>query len=221
MKDLALIIPHTDITLEKDLRAFLPPQTVLHTQRIWLEAVSEAAEKHMVDVDLPQGIRYLKDITTFDGAVFGCTSASAVYGSEGLHRLETLLRDAFKCPGISALGAVLGKMKTHKASAIALFTPYTDEVNHMMVRNLEAFGLTTTLCRGMGLVKDTEIAAVKPEAITRFILESSSLLARDIDAIFISCTNFRAMEVKETISSITGLPTITSNSAIIDWIKAL
>jgi maleate isomerase len=221
MKELALIIPHTDTTLERDLRRFLPKEYILHTQRIWLEAVSEAAEKHMVSVELPKSIDYLSGITNYDGAIFGCTSASAVYGKTGLQNLEKLLRDSFACPGISAFGAVLEKLAAVNSNTIALFTPYTNVVNQMMKKSMDSFGINTLVCFGMGLTDDLAIAQVNPETIESFVRNHMDQLPPEIETIFISCTNLRAFEIKDTIASMTGLPTITSNSAIVDWIENL
>src|SRR5665647_3546719 len=99
-KRIALIIPHTDTTLETDLQKNLPQNYILHTQRIWLDEVGEEAEKKMVDEELPKGLSFLKGITDFDYVVFGCTSASAVYGVEGLKRLEAFISKEMDCRGI-------------------------------------------------------------------------------------------------------------------------
>ena len=93
-KHLALLIPHTDVMLESDFRAALPEEWVCHACRMYLEEVGEEAEKKMVDEGVPSALKTLRGIGPFNGVVFGCTSASAVYGKEGLERLHRQMGQA-------------------------------------------------------------------------------------------------------------------------------
>ncbi|WZL74339.1 hypothetical protein QBE52_06260 [Clostridiaceae bacterium 35-E11] len=214
-KRIALIIPHTDITLETDLQNYLPNHYVIHTQRIWLDDVSEFAEKKMVDIDLPKGIQYLKDITAFDAAIFGCTSASAVYGIKGLKRIEQQLSDELGCKSISAFGGVLREVNKLQAKKIALFTPYTKTVNQFMIHSLKDFGVNVVYSNGLGLINDSEICKVKPSHIYTFIHNHrNDLKQTEADLCFISCTNFRAMEIREDLEDLLNMRVITSNYCI-------
>lgn len=216
MKRIALIIPHTDTTLETDLKRILPKEYVVHTQRIWLDEVGEVAERKMVDVDLPKGLEYLKGITKFDSVVFGCTSASAVYGKEGLDRLENYLSEAMECPGISAFGAVLSHLK--KGVKVGLITPYTKEVNEFIVKSMKEFGINVTYYSGLGLRDDREISKVKPDKILDYVISCKKNLEEHCNVIFISCTNFQSMEVRAEIEKRLNMKTITSNYCICNCI---
>ena len=55
----ALLITHTDITIEADLHQSLAPSYVIHAQRMWLDNVEEEAEKRMVDIEFPKALQYL------------------------------------------------------------------------------------------------------------------------------------------------------------------
>lgn len=217
MKHIALIIPHTDTTLETNLKKYLPVEYVIHTQRIWLDEVGEVAEKKMLDIDLPIGLSYLKGITEFDCAVFGCTSASAVYGKEGLKRLERYLSLEMKCPAISAFGAVLSHLEI--GEKVGLITPYTNEVNEFMAKSMREFGVNVTYCSGLGLSDDREISKVEPKAILDFVITNKENLDKYCNVIFISCTNFQSMEVREEIENRLSIKTITSNYCICNCIS--
>ncbi|PAB59808.1 maleate cis-trans isomerase family protein [Anaeromicrobium sediminis] len=218
-KRIALLIPHTDITLETDLQKYLPDHYTLHTQRIWLNDVSEAAEKKMVDIDFPKGIQYLKNITTFDTSVFGCTSASAVYGATGLKRIEQQLSNEFGCKSISALGAVLRQIKKLQAKRIALFTPYTDSVNQFMINSLKDFGVNIVYSNGLDLINDLDICKVEPSAIYDFIHSHKNHLKQiETDLCFVSCTNLRAMEIRKDLENMLDINVITSNYSIYQFI---
>ncbi|MBK5252487.1 MAG: hypothetical protein JJE29_07645 [Peptostreptococcaceae bacterium] len=217
-KRIALIIPHTDTTLETDLQKNLPGNYIIHTHRMWLDEVGEEAEKKMVDEELPKGLTFLKGITNFDAVVFGCTSASAVYGVEGLKRLEAFISGEMGCRGISAFGAVLDQIRRRKPGKISLITPYTAEVNEFMVRSLNEFGVEVSFHQGLGLIDDRDISKVRPETILNLIESSKVDIKGKSDLLFISCTNFRSMEIREEIEALLEMDVVTSNHSIFDWL---
>jgi len=217
-KRIALIIPHTDITLETDLQKNLPQNHILHTHRMWLDEVGEEAEKRMVDEELPRGLTFLKGIAEFDAVIFGCTSASAVYGVGGLKRLEAFISSEMNCRGISAFGAVLEQIAKRRPERISLITPYTPEVNEFMVKSLNEFGVEVSFNSGLGLTDDREISKVRPEVILDLINKCKEEIKKESDLLFVSCTNFRSMEIKEEIEALLEMDAVTSNHSIFDWI---
>jgi len=217
-KHIALVIPHTDVMVETDLKEFLPKNYVIHTQRMWLDEVGEEAEKRMVDVALPDSIKYLKGIIEYDAAIFGCTSASAVYGEEGLNRIHSLLSKEFGCPAISAFGGILREVEKRKTKKLAMITPYSQEVNNFMIKSLNKFGIEVAYSNGLGFVADYDICHVKPEDILTFVKEHKEEIVDGVDLCFMSCTNFRTMEILEELKQILGIDVITSNFGIYNFI---
>lgn len=217
LKRIALLLPNTDTILETDLQISLPSNIIVHTARMKLDEVGEEAEKRMVDEELPKAISTLKDITRFDGAIFGCTSASAVYGEEGLKRINNQLETGLNCPANNAFSAVLSEIRHYKAERIGLLTPYTAEVNAFFTGTLERFGITCRVCHGLGISDDPKIACVEPEQIMNVVTQYEKEF-REQELLFLSCTNFRAAEIRNAIEKRLELPVVTSNQAIINWI---
>lgn len=218
IKRIALIIPHTDITLESDLQMNLPENYIIHTQRILLEEVSEEAEKKMVDIELPKSIDYLKGIAEFDAAIFGCTSASAVYGLEGLNSIRNLLRNSFNCSATSAFEAVINEIKEKGKKKASLISPYTDDVNSFMGKSLDEFGINVTYSKGLGVNNDLAISNITPNEILKFIERNKKEIQSHSDVCLISCTNFRALEVIDEISKILEMEVVTSNYSILRYL---
>ncbi len=219
MYRIALMIPHSDTTLETDLQMNLPKDFILHTQRIWLDEVSKEAEQKMVDFGLPEAIRYLKGITKFSSAVFGCTSASVVYGEEGMQEIENSMAREFGCPSITAFGSVMKEINKLGASKIVLFTPYTLEVNEFVRENFEAFGVQVAYDNGMGYLNDVDIGEILPERVYEFILSYKEQLEElNADLCFISCTNLRSMEIREALERELNIPVLTSNYCVYRFI---
>lgn len=221
-KHLALLIPHTDVMLESDFRAALPEEWVCHACRMYLEEVGEEAEKRMVDEGVPSALKTLRGIVPFDGVVFGCTSASAVYGKEGLERLHRQMGQALGCPAQSAFGALKERILQKGGPELALFTPYTAPVNRFFCRTLESFGLRAVFQVGLGLSSDPEIAACPPEKILALARENrEKVQASGAGLAVFSCTNFRAMEIRRQLEEILEIPVLTSNQCLADWVKEL
>ena len=221
-KHLAVLLPHTDAILESDFRAALPADWVCHVCRMYLEEVGEEAEKRMVDQEVPRALDTLRGIIPFDGVVFGCTSASAVYGRPGLERLHQRMSRALGCPASSAFGALKDQIQARGGPALALFTPYTASVNGFFCRTLESFGLNPVFQVGLGLSSDPEIAACPPEKILALAQTNRERVqAAGARLAVFSCTNFRAMEIREALEQILGMPVLTSNQCLADWVKAL
>lgn len=217
-KRIALLLPHTDSTLETDLKRCLPPDFVVHTTRLWLDEVGEDAEKRMVDEALPAGIKTLQGITCFDAAIFGCTSSSAVYGAAGLGRINRLMSDAFGCPAITAFEAVLRELQALEGP-VALLTPYTEAVNRFMVASLAEFNIEVAFSAGLGIRADPQTAQVTPQEIEAFITSHKDDILKSSKTILLSCTNLRALEVSDSVTQNLGMNVVTSNRSIVNWIS--
>lgn len=220
MKRIALLIPNTDTVLETDLQRFLPDDIIIHTARMWLDEVGEKAEKRMVNSELPKGIKKLKDITNFDLAIFGCTSASAIYGPKGLKEIENFISTELECPSISAFGAILTELQALEASEVAILAPYTKDVLGVMSKTLQEFGITVKFSKGLDLLDDIECGFVEPIEILELARKYKVNIKNNSNILFLSCTNFRSHEIRNKIEEELGITTITSNTSILNWILA-
>ena len=71
---------------------------------------------------------------------------------------------------------------------------------------------------GLGLDDDLAIAAVPHETIRTTVVQAARKLNPLPDAIFISCTTFRALEAQAAIESELKIPVQTSNKAVLQSI---
>ena len=70
---------------------------------------------------------------------------------------------------------------------------------------------------GMGIKANLEIGRVTPEEILRFV--ESQLSGIDPDCLFLSCTNWRAIETIQHLQKKLGIPIVTSNQAAIEIVE--
>ena len=220
LKHVAYLLPHPDVTSEMDCRRMLPGH-VIHVQRMWLEDVGEEAERAMVEEELPAALRYLKGVAPYRCAVFGCTSASAANGREGMLAIEALMERELGCPAVTALGAVLREIERRQARAVAVLTPYTRPVNDFFRKTMADFGVEVCRIDGMGLSEDLDIAALEPSAILDYARAQVEHIPAQADLCFFSCTNLRSAEIRGQLEQCLGRPVITSNQCVIDYIQSL
>lgn len=210
---LALLLPHTDTTLEWDLQRAFNGRCSIHAERLYLENVTVQAEAKMVEEETPRAVPFIKPLHPAV-TIFGCTSAGALYGVEGERAFTRRLADELGCPVVSAFGSVLAALAEDGIRRLALFTPYTEAVHGTIAAGLRETGIDLVWQDYLGLLYDTDIGRVTPgQLLARF--ESSAPPPRECDALFLSCTNLRVAEIAPELSRRVGLPVLSSNLSII------
>jgi maleate isomerase len=212
-KRLGLIIPSSNSVMEVDFYKNMPPDISLHVARMYLHDTTVTGEEEMLDIHFP---RALKDLATVipHAVVFGCTSAGALRGNAYDQELCQRIVEVANCHAVSTIASARDALKGRGIKRAAVVTPYIDSLNERIKASLEADGLEVALIAGLGIDYNFAIADVKPGEIISFVLKA--IAGQKIDGIFISCTNFRGMDVRERIGQLTGLPVVTSNQAVLE-----
>ena len=205
---IGLIIPSSNTTMEEEFRRILPEGVSLHISRIQLREVTKE-ELIKMEKGLERAAEELKD-TDADIIVFGCTTGSLIggYGYD-----EKISKEIEKISGKKALTtstAVLKALNTFQAKRIVIATPYIKEVNMEEKKFLEDNGFTVIDIKGLGLKNNLDIGKQSPHITYRLV---KSLNIANADCIFISCTNFRTLEIINPLEEDLNIPIITSNQA--------
>jgi len=210
---LGLLLPSSGTVQEVDFYRSVPPHVTVHSARMRLPATTEADEVRMLDDHVMPAARDLATIRP-DVVVFSCTSAGALRGRDYEARLCGEIRDAAGAPVVSTMDAVRAELGRLGVRSVAVVTPYPDALTGPVRAGLEADGLRVPASAGLGLTDSLEIAAVPPEAIARFAVET--FRRGPADAVFVACCTFRALEARDAIAAATGVPVVTSNQAALD-----
>jgi len=115
------------------------------------------------------------------------------------------------------LGAVIAQLRTIGARKVALFTPYLEDLTACVASSLAEAGFPPVKAVGMGILANLEIASVTPSEIVSFV--ESQIEACAPDCVFLSCTNWRAIEAIEPLRQRWGVPVISSNHAAIQMVR--
>jgi len=207
---MGLIVPSSNTVIEVDFYRRLPPTATLHTARMYLEETTPEGESAMLDEYLPTAINDLRSARP-DVMVFGCTSAGALRGNEYEAKLIARIATETGAETFSVAASVRRTIRAAGGRRVGVITPYVDSLNQKIRESLEDDGLEVAAIHGLGITENFAIAEVEPERIAAFASECFG--GSDIDLLFASCTNFRAIDARDEIQAALGVPVVTSNHA--------
>jgi maleate isomerase len=211
---IGLIVPSSNTMMEPDLYRRLPAASTLHVGRMHLEDTTAEAEAVMLDEHLPPTVRDLATARP-DVMVFGCTSAGALRGNAYEAELIERIAAETGAATFSVAASVRRAIASRNAARVGAITPYGEDLNDKIRTSLEDDGFDVVGVHGLGITENFAIADVAPERIAAFASEVFGDGA-EIDVLFASCTNFRALDARERIEEDLGVPVVTSNSALLE-----
>ncbi|MFG1396774.1 maleate cis-trans isomerase family protein [Roseixanthobacter pseudopolyaromaticivorans] len=215
---IALIVPSSNTVMENDFHRALPKDRfTVHTDRMYLIETTREAEIAMIELAGAAA----KDLGTVgpDLLVFGCTSAGALFGVEYDKKLCEELGTLAGCRGMGVISSASQALERAGAGKVALITPYNEDLTRSVAEALAGGGREIVSAHGMGITVNVELCDPTPTEIVAFAKEK--LAGQTFDTLFVSCTNFRALEAKAMLEqAFAGVTVITATSAVLDSITA-
>jgi maleate isomerase len=204
--------------MEPDFHRTVGDSLTVSTWRIHLESVTREAEERMLSEELPRCLRHIEP-TKPDVAVFGCTSAGALGGLAHDVEVGRRIGEGTGAEVVTVVGSMVAELSRVGAHTVAVFTPYTPELTASVTGCVEEAGYDVVKSEGMGILDNPAIGAVEPDSILAFVREGMSGVAAD--AVFLSCTNWRASEVVRALGEEFGIPVLSSNQVTLSCIRRL
>ena len=205
---IGLILPSSNTTMEPELYKMLPEDCTLHTARMRLQKVTIKALSAMEK----KAVEAAQELSDAKVSVvnYGCTSGSLFGGVGHDRRIEAKLEKIVNAPCVATSRAVVDSLRALRVRKVAVATPYSKEIDELERKFLEGNNFEVVDMRGLGLVDNIQIGKQKPDIAYTL---ARQLRCAEADAIFISCTNFRTIEVVERLERETGRPVVSSNTA--------
>lgn len=208
---LGVIVLQTDETLEPEFAQIMDVAGVaLYHSRIPM--VSEITPETLAQMerDLPASARLFPPALDFDVIGYGCTSASSVIGSGNV---AAAIQTVFpKAKVTNPLDAIIAAGHAVGAKRLGFLTPYLPEVSAGMRDKLQHAGFEIA---GFGSFEEGDdrcVARISEASIVEAAKHVAAM--NDADAIVISCTNLRCLNIIPEIEAATGVPVISSNQAM-------
>lgn len=207
---LGLVVPSSNTTAEVEFSQYTPEGVSIHAARMPLESVT-VDELDSMSADASRAAKLLGHANV-DVVAYACTTGSLLHGPGFDAELEEALSTAAGVPAVATARSVVRALNTIGAERIAVATPYTADLDERERDFLEAAGFEIVAMDGRAIKANTAIGALGPGDAHDQVVTLSETAER-VDAIFISCTNYRAIDAVESLESELEIPVITSNSA--------
>ena len=209
-KRLGLILPSSNTAMEDELPRMLPGDDVIvHSSRarftdvtpealLEMEATSELSALQLADAGV--------DVIQY--------TCSAKQGYDHDKEFAAELEQLTGVRSVPYTQGVVEGLQALGAKRIAVATPYIDAVDELEVAFYEGAGFEIVNIEGLGIVDNVKSGLVSPEYWRNFVKQVDR---PEADAVFISCTQVRAIEAVEEMEKELGKPVVAANAASL-WI---
>ena len=208
---LGLIVLKYDETLEQDMRRLFPSRDVaLYVSRVPSGDEVTPDTLGAMQATLPAAAGLLPPDAPFDAVGYGCTSGTTVIGAE---RVAALVRQGVATRSVSdPLTAALAACRALNVARLGVVTPYVGEVSGPVCRAFETGGIAVAKTVSFGEAGEARVARIDAGSVRAAALEVGR--DHDVEAVFLSCTNLRTLDVIDNLEAELGKPVFGSNAAL-------
>ncbi|MGB1254453.1 MAG: maleate cis-trans isomerase family protein [Thiolinea sp.] len=207
---IGLLVLSNDYVIERDFINMRPSDEVaLFTSRMLFSPDCSIETLQQTGPRITDATSLLIPDGRLDVVAYGCTSGTAVLGFEGVQANIHKARPGVHC--VTPLTASLAALDRFNAERLAVLTPYIDDINTQLANYLNSQGKTITAFNSFKLADTEAMAKLSSESIYQAALAADTDTA---EALFISCTAIRAVDVVERIEQKLGKPVVTAVQAL-------
>ncbi|MCO4846811.1 MAG: aspartate/glutamate racemase family protein [Yoonia sp.] len=207
---MGLIVLQSDETIEQDFRRIFGPDPLIYVTRVpTATQVTRDTLQQMAET-LPAAASLFAEPTKFSVVGYGCTSGTAQIGADNIARL---VREGCITPQVTQpVSGLLAACAALNIQQLGFLSPYVEEVSAHLVNVLGTNGIACPVFGSFNEACETVVAHISPQST----YDAAVALAAKggIDALFLSCTNLRTLDIIETLEAETGLPVLSSNQVL-------
>lgn len=211
---LGLMVPSINVTMEHEFNLMAPEGVSVHCARL---AITNEILVEVTQVDKDRIGKANEAISKAqielqhaEVDVIGVGSTAGGWVLEDLGAVMKLIKtieEKVNIPAAMATIAVMEAMRKLEMRRIVVATPYVEAANEKGKEFLEANGFDVLTMKTIGELAHT----VSPGRVYRF---AKNLFVPEADGIFISCTDFRSIEILQALENDISKPVVSSNQAL-------
>ncbi|WP_238366090.1 Asp/Glu racemase [Mesobacterium pallidum] len=207
-----LIVLRTDETIEHEARQVLQGDGVAHyVSRIPCETEVTMDALARMEAELPRSAALLPATHPYDVVGYGCTSGATRIGPD---KVAAGVRAGIDARAVTdPLTATIAACRALGITRLGFVTPYLPEVSDAMRAALTAAGLEIAGFGSMEEPSDERVARIEAHSLRAAILSVAA--QAPCDAVFLACTNLRALPIIAETEAELGKPVLTSNQALL------
>lgn len=207
---IGLVTLQSDETIERDFRMLLPSDVELLVSRVPSGATVSLDSLCAMEDSLTASARLLPLGAEFAAVGYGCTSATAAIGAA---RVSELIKAGVPTAHVSdPLTSLIAACRAGGIAKIGLVSPYVASVSNRLIEGLEASGIAVTSFGSFDEPLEERVVRISRHSVREAAVHVGQ--GGECDAVFMSCTNLRALEVIDEIEAELGFPALSSNQVL-------
>ncbi|MBD3664491.1 aspartate/glutamate racemase family protein [Sulfitobacter sp. TSTF-M16] len=211
-----VLVPYTNTNLEPDMTLMRPEGVSLHVARMGGYDQDEVPDHNQMHglgaADLTEPLRLLQAVNP-DVILYGCTSATLTHGPAFDRSLAQQIKQESGAETVTAAGALGHALSELGIGRIGFASPYVAAINDMAIDFLAEIGIETVKRSEVGAALDNYgQGELTPEAVYELGKKADH---PEAEAIVLSCTDMRSVEIIAQLEARVGKPVITSNQAMV------
>ena len=219
---IGVFVPFTNTNIEPDMMLMAPPGVSLHFTRLGgydqdeIPDEDQMASLGAAEMDAP--LKLIQGVKP-DAIIYGCTSATLAHGPAFDRDLAAQIKRQSGAHSVTAAGALVYALKTMQITRIGFASPYVPSLNDRAIAFLATEGIKTTARAEVDeTLGNLGQGALMPDAVYQLGLRADHAQAQ---AIVLSCTDMRSVEVIDQLEQTLGKPVISSNQALMFQVLSL
>ena len=139
---------------------------------------------------------------------YGCTASGFLHTPAEDKALAERIKNETGIPCATSSRAIVDGLRALGAKKLSLASPYAPWLNARLKQYLTADGFEVLAMQGLSTEAHSTITRERILALV------DEVMRPDTEAVFISCSNFRTLEIIDGIESRYNLPVVTSNASM-------
>jgi maleate isomerase len=203
---IGLIVPSWNTVMEYETQRLAGPGASVHAMRI--EHTADTEERLMgLSLQAPDAATLLAHAKV-NVIGYGCTASGFLHTPAQDQALAARIAADTGIPCATSSRAIVDGLRALRAKKLSLASPYAPWLNERLKQYLTADGFEVLAMQGLATEAHSTITRERILALV------DEVMRPDTDAIFISCSNFRTIEIIDTVEKKYGKPVVTSNASM-------
>jgi len=213
---LGLIVLQVDETVESEFHRL----TAIDGVAVYVSRVPSGAQLNeetilAMEAEIPAAACLFPPVAEFGVIGYACTSGATIIGPRNVAAAVRNAGGGHRFAGAvitDPLTAVKAAARALNVIRLGFVSPYVPGVSAAMRAALEADGFTISTFGSFEQSEEAVVARISAQSVYDAMLRVGQ--SADCDAVFVSCTNIRTLEVLPDAEQALGLPIVTSNQAL-------
>lgn len=212
---IGVFVPFTNTNLEPDMMMLRPEGVSVHFARLGGydadEIPDEAQMAELGAADMDEPLRLLQGVKP-DVVMYGCTSATLAHGPSFDRALSEKIAAQSGAKTVTAAGALVHSLNRLGVRKIGFASPYVPSLNEGAIAFLADEGFETVARAEVDETLDnTGQGALTPDRVLDLGRRADH---PEAEAVVLSCTDMRSIEIIAALEAEIGKPVVTSNQAM-------